>query len=765
MRTTNLLSLPQLLLLSGALVACGASGLETDLDSVEQAATIDGGTNTCPKVPKLSEFHLTARPWTPLNLSRTMYLDRAEAVVRNIMQYQDASGAIIDPDKKQEWQYSTPFFAAACAVLIDAGRYAKGSDVWNAGVNAMNKASLDFSKGVSSIPQYHGEFYIAPLATTYRLLASKVDAATASAWKTRLSVPVNTVLNGLTNNWRTYAMKGEWLRVKAGLVSESTAEPWEESSWDSPYADGGANPNSQWPRITHASSTDQFLYHDKSADPDTYAYESVARMNITAMLDEGYGGKSVCNMTDFSRKGGETAVKFLDPTGQGAANGRSGDHTWNDVVPGTVYERLAERYFRDGDLERAGRFRRAAMLTMQSEERFRRLDCADPVKNCPYSVTKNQFPSSAAVHYADYSAVTNYNGYMEYHLTESYQVRQTIIAEKPTWSEIGGYGFQTDTGLAGIFANAGGMHVQGALRGQVGSTVYNQWWTAEGIARFSRPGWDSRLGPSDGVRDPVTKIGITFAPTVQQSGVWNRLASIPTQYQATFSTSFVHPLLVRFKLVYKPSTSGGAPSGSPTFTENFVVVPDGVFTTLTASTGGAFGVTFPLLANDGASALTTAISGGIASVRYPTGTDEQNFIAVGASPVLTTEDLVRSGYGDLRAVRYEGTPNQTFVYPRTASDPSASSVRTSFVVTSDGFTSSIARVTAQTYVGRTSAGGKASSLDLNGDGTADVTFDKTCNFVLQLNQGVVIAAEADAAVKMTYAGKVTSLTAYSPVTL
>jgi hypothetical protein len=555
-------------------------------------------------------------------------------------------------------------------------------------------------------------------------------------------------------------MKGEWLRVKAGLVDQATAISWIEDSWNMPSNAA----NSQWPKISHASSTDLFLYHDKGVNPDTYAYDSAARLNITSMVDEGYPGASVCDMTDFAHKGGETAVKFLDPTGQGAANGRSGDHMWNDVVPGTVYERLAERYARNGDAERAGRFRRAAMLTLQSADRWRRRDCPDLATNCAYSVTKNQFPSSLRVRYADYSAVTNYNGYMQYHLTESHRIRKTNIAERPTWSEIGGYAFATDSGLAGVFVNAGGMHIQAATRGQRGSTAHGQWWTALGIARFSRPGWDSRLGPSDGYRDPSTKIGISFAPTVLRGLSWVRLASIPAEYEASFTQSFIHPLLVRFKLTYQPT--GSAQANSPTLIQDFIVTPDGVYSSLTSSHADPFGLTFPLLVNDGATALTMSMSGGIASVRYPASTDEQNFITVGTDTVLTADGApLRAGYGDQQAIRYQGTTNRSFVYPRTASDPPAASVPRSFVVTPDGFTSVLGRVSGNTYVGRTSAGGLADSLDLDGDGTPDVTFSKMCKFVLQLSNGVVTAVEADQAVDFTYARRTRALAAFTPVTL
>jgi hypothetical protein len=177
-------------------------------------------------------------------------------------------------------------------------------------------------------------------------------------------------------------------------------------------------------------------------------------------------------------------------------------------------------------------------------------------------------------------------------------------------------------------------------------------------------------------------------------------------------------------------------------------------------------VTYPLLVNDGKNPLTTSTSGGIASVHYTAGTDEQNFVTIGSGGTLTTDGSpLRSGYGDLQSIRYVGAPNQTFVYPRTSSDPTAASVRSSFVVTSDGFKSPLGTVTATTYVGRTSAGGQASSLDLNGDGTADVTFSTSCKFVLQLSAGAVKAVEADRAVTFTYKGASHTLAAFTPLTL
>jgi len=458
-------------------------------------------------------------------------------------------------------------------------------------------------------------------------------------------------------------------------------------------------------------------------------------------LEGGYNGPSKATMTTFTMKGGENAVKALDPTGQGAAGGRSGDHSWNDVVPGNVYERLANRYKAMGDDERAGRYRRAAMLVLRGTDRWMRPDGS-------YSTTKNQFDFTLQVHYADYSSRTQYNGSMMYHQAESYYEHATAIDEWPTWNEIGGYALVTDEPFAGVFANAGGMHVQVALRGQV-DLRFGIYWTTLGVTRFSRIDWDSRLGPSDGIRDENSQVALSFAPTFMQGANWVRLGAVPSQYRADYSATFVHPLLVRFALDYHPL----AGQTGPTFHEDFVVTPDGVLTTLTSSApAGQWGLTLPLLTNDGAGALVTGVAGNIASTRFSAGTDEQNFIALGPSPMLTMDGpVVRSGYGDLQSVRYveSGATHRTFVYPRNASEPAASAVRDSFMATANGFKTVLARVEGNTYVGRTSAGGEGTSLDIDGDGTADVHFDQSCKFVLQLDKGRVIAVEADRAVNFT----------------
>jgi hypothetical protein len=239
------------------------------------------------------------------------------------------------------------------------------------------------------------------------------------------------------------------------------------------------------------------------------------------------------------------------------------------------------------------------------------------------------------------------------------------------------------------------------------------------------------------------------------------LASVPGRYEGSFSTQFVHPLLVRCAIDYKPKSG----QSGPTFRNEFIITPDGILSTLTSSASN-YGVTWPILTYDGKTNLTTNYTSHIASVNFPGASDQQNYIALHSSPTISTSDATRrSAYGDLRPVRMVsgGSNNQTFIYPRSAADPSAESVRTSFNRSGNDFTTVLGRVKGNTYVGRTSAGGVGTSIDLDNDGVADATFSTSCGFILQLENGRVKAVEVDTSVTGVIQGQSVSLQGYKPV--
>lgn len=684
------------------------------------------------------KFHLTARPWNPLNIPKEEYLNKVESIVRGIVKFQNSNGAIIDPFDSTEKQYSTPYFAYALGSLLYSGR---ATDLLNQGIAAMNLATTDIAIGSSAIPDDHGEFFIAPLANAIPFYAPFVSSSQTDIWKQRLTKPIADIIKGRDHNWRTYAMKGEWYRAKNGYVNKDSAVKWIEDSWGS----------TQKTRFTN--NTWDF-YHDETSNPDTWAYESAARGNLISMIADGYDGPSKNEILNILETGGQTSLLMQDPSGQAPAGGRSGNHTWNDIVLANSFETLAEIAKNEGNGRLAGEYRHAAALGFQSIQRWKQIDGT-------YSVTKNQFDASNRIRFATYSFLTTYNGTLMFHIAENYFRHVSEIPEQPAPNEIGGYTIVTDSSLATAVANAGGMQMEVSLRGST-ELAYNLYWTSLGVVRFARTGWDSRIGPSDGVRETNKKYGVSFAPTFLENGNWLRLASIPDRYEAFFTTQFTNPLLVRCKVDYKPKPG----QTGPLFTNEFVITPDGILSILTSNSNN-FGITWPILSYDGATTLNTSFTSNIASTSFSQTTDQQNFIAIHSSPnIVTSENTRRSSYGDLLPVRMvsNDTSNVTFIYPRNPSDPSAESVRKSFSHAGSDFSSLVGRIKGNIYVGRTSAGGEGNAIDLDNDSISDITFDKTCGFVIQLNNGAVSKIETDKDVTANIHGQVINLQAYVPYT-
>lgn len=687
-----------------------------------------------------TRYHLTARPWKPLKTSRDAYLDPIEGICRFTIRHQNAQGAVIDPFLGREHQYSTPYFAFAVGVLVHAGR---ALDLLPYGIRAMDHATECLAGGRKSIPDDHGEFFLAPLTGAIELYRGKAPAGIIEIWRERLRVPLAQVLGGGLNNWQTYPMKGEWMRVRAGLAPADAARAFIAQAW--------------WENQRNRIVPDKWnLYHDRSSDPESHAVEAVGRGNLLALVNEGYDGPFAAEIRAAVERGTLTSLLFQDPSGQCPMNGRTDDHVFNDVLYQLAFEVMAERAVDQGKARLAAQYRRAALLSFQSIARWRR---ADPPWDGSFYITKNRFDPAERVGYQTASNYGNYNGAVMLHLAEAWLARRHEIAEQPAPVEIGGYSVTADWGFGSVFANAGGMQVAANLRGDA-TGRYEHYWTALGVSRMGRVGWDTRLGPSDGARDWTSKRGVSLGPTWKTAQGWVRLADLPATYRGAYDASFAHPLLVWFRLEYRTID----PNTGPRFQMEFTVTPDGVLITQTAYGTKESGLTLPLLENDG-KPLQSAVSATIASTRYPGGSDAQNFISLHPETALDRTDApVRSTYGWLRPVRLSppGTVTRVFVYPRGAGDPSAEEVRRSLRLGTDGFSSILGRVEGNLYVGRTSAGGVGSSIDLDNDGKLDATFPSDCGFILQLDHGRVTAIEADRDITAVVQGRTLPLRAFEP---
>jgi len=698
-----------------------------------------------PVAPELS-YHLTARPWKPLETPQAAYLDAVEDLCRFAAKHQNADGAFVDPLLQREHQYATPYFAFAVGLLVQEGR---AMDLLAKGVRAMDHATACMSKGPRAIPDGHGEFFLAPLAGALELYSKHVPADTMSQWRARLAGPLLDVIEGpgaRINNWRTYAMKGAWSRYRAGLAERDVAVSFIEDAWLH---------RTQRERI----AADRWaLYQDWSSDPQSHAVEAVGRGNLLGLLAAGYDGDSAPAMWGLVRCGTRTSLFLQDPSGQCPPNGRTDDHVFNDVLYQLLFETMAETLWQEKDPWQAGQYRRAALLSFSSIARWRRTE--EPWQGM-YSITKNHFDPAERVGYQPASNIGNYSGAVMYHLAEAYRIRQSDIPERPAPCEIGGYVLEMDARFGSAVANAGGMQLFANLRGDT-VPKYGTYWTPLGVVRFARMGWDSRLGPSDGVRDTRSREALTFGPAWKEArGRWVTLAQKAKDYQGTLRVDFVHPLLVRCTILYHSVTGVGGPS----FYHDFVITPDGVLATLHAPQEVECGVSLPILENDGRPLQVTR-SEAMISVSYAEGEDAQHFIVLGpGARIEEAGDPIRSSYGWLRPLRAraDGTPLRVFVYPSSPGDPAAHMVRDSITLTETGFRSVLGRVEGNTYVGRTAAGGAADGIDFDGDGQREVAWDAPCGFLLQRDGDRVNAAETGHAVTGAITGRRVSFESFTPL--
>ncbi len=577
-------------------------------------------------------YHLTARPWRPLAIPRAAYLEAVEDICR------------------RENLAPAPGFAFAVAVLAGEGRAA---DLIERGMAALDEGAARLAAPA-----------IAPLTGAFALFARHAAPERRARWEQRLKTPLARILEGEpphSGEWRTYAMKGEWLRARAGLADPAMARAFVERSW----IEGGRGGT----------------------------VDGAGRVNLLAMIAEGYDGNSAADIRACVEQATAASLLEQDPGGR------------NDALDLLAFELMAARA---RNAWTAGQYRRAAMLAFGGAAR--RWGAGDLMP-----------------------------------LAEAALVRRREIAERPAPGEAGGYAFAADSRF---IANAGGMQVVANLGGGADSST-------PGVMRFARAGWDSRLGHCGGFLDRATGRGVTFAPTWMEGGRWVRLAEVRERYRGAFQVLFVHPLLVRCAIEYAAAGAG------PVFRHEFVITPDGVLATLQTPAPVQYAVNWPL-PESGGEPVATSITANTAGARAADGEDEQCFIALASRPGLSAdEEPVRGPWWRLRPVRSRS--NITFIYPRSANDPPAEAVRASFRPSPQGFASVLGRVAGNLYVGRTSAGGEAKSLDIDGDGRPEVIFSAVCGFVAQLEKGRVTAIEADREVRAVVEGRRLTLAPFVPV--
>lgn len=555
-------------------------------------------------------WHLPARPWQPADFPERALLDQMERALRAMapLQYwnpedpKDANnGSIIDPFDKKEVQYGTPLFAFNVATLASRGRV---MDLIEPAARAMDRSTRDITDGRAN--DYHGEFFCAPMVKAIRMLEkldhSAITPGRVAGWKQRMKTGRRAFMDlRVKQNWRTFAMKGEWLRQQDGYIDD--AVPWMEACWTE-AAEGGQRERFRRDLDQHKLTPHFFLYHDDTADPETFAYNGATTANLLDSLESGYNGPSADEMRGIISRNLRASLLMMGGSGEAPGGGRTGEHIWGDSIYANAFAHMAEISLREGNKHLAGQYRRAVNLLLESHSRFQQ-------ENGWFSITKNQFHPSLKNRYASWSGIANYEGFTLACCAETLLATKSSIHEQATPAEIGGYAMRLDPEFASVFLNAGGMQAQLCTRGET-DNYGNVQWHALGITRFSRSGWDGRLGPGAGHVNSDFSDGFSFSPAFLEDGVWKRVCLEPRRFEGRFTPEFVHPLLVRGNFAITPVAGQRGPS----FDMRLTLTPDGALID-TTSGAGDFGVIWPLLEFDGRTVLDRWISPAIASTSYP----------------------------------------------------------------------------------------------------------------------------------------------------
>ena len=421
--------------------------------------------------------------------SRSDYLDMIERQVRVFRECQDNSGRIIDPVKKEEKYYSTPCYAHSVAAWAASG-YTKDKNLIESGMLAMDVVTEDMAKNWSA--GGHGDFYTWPVMFAYDLFKGIANEERQARWKKNLAAmdpkKFYSAYQRATGNWNIVNTAGEFLRFKENLTTSN-------------YVDTCL-------KYQYRNFTDYGMFTE-----GPMPYDLFPRHYICGMLASGYKGAYYHQYRLQSSKGAWMSMFLQSPFGELPTGHRSSHHIWNEAEQCVVFEIFASEYAKRGEKEKAGAFKRAAMLSLGNIKSWIRPDGSG-------YIVKNKYPIEDQYGYEGYSVHACYNMLAMSMLAQAWQFSNDRIKEKAAPADLGGYVVSIHKPLHKVIASAGQTYVEYDTRGD---QIYNP----TGILRIHIKGSHPQLGPSDGCASRYSgkDVSIATGPSWQISdGTWTSLA-------------------------------------------------------------------------------------------------------------------------------------------------------------------------------------------------------------------------------------------------
>ena len=535
-----------------------------------------------PTADLLASFDGTgAIGFSDTGLTRGDYLTLIASGIDFWRTHQNASGAIIDPYRGSETQYSTPAFANAAAVLVV---YAGRTDLLEPAAKAMDWAAYRLS--INAAADGHDDFYPGMLANAYRLLEPLVPSTRSAGWASDLGYDPFSIYDYAPGsfNWTVVASCGDALLQLLGIRPA-----------DNPYV------SVCWSAQGRHFTSPYGLYEE-----GPMAYDHFPRIWFEDAIAQGYDGPYTDEVSEAMDRAAIASLFMQSSQGELPAGGRSAHHQWNEAQQCVTFEIYAGKAEAAGDLVLAAAYKRAAHLSLASMLRWVNEDGA-------MQVVKNWVAPAARHGYEGYSYYSQYNILPLAMLSIAYEhaASSEDIAEGPAPADTGGFMFELE-GLHKVFANAGGTYVEI-------DTSADHHYDATGLIRIHQKGVSPQLGPSDSLLsgasyhspDPssdITGVGIAW----YADGAWRTLGTRGDDITSVAVTPIEQTTT---QVVFEVTYSGAAMPGVTSITERYTVTPSGVeLTTELAGYTGPLRYLWPVLSNDGRTTSTIAVNSNRVSV-------------------------------------------------------------------------------------------------------------------------------------------------------
>ncbi|WP_342553868.1 glycosyl hydrolase [Paenibacillus sp. FSL R7-0652] len=440
------------------------------------------------------------------NIERKLTL--VKQIVCAYKKHQHGDGAIIDPYSGTERYYSTPAYAMAAAVLVDAGHM----ELLDSASNALSQSIDAVVKG--SAPDNHPDFYPVLMMRAYMLLKPHLPEQ-AAIWAEALKTihPEQDYVFTMTRmnnpnrmiNWNAIMISGEYLRWSEQLASEDTA-------WMDCYLEAY-----HLPRFTALG-----LYQDGPLDRPNcpFSYDIATRYHLGVMLDAGYEGAVADALREKLRSGAFSTLLMLSPLGEIPPRGRSSQHQWNEAAAAYVCSLHASLAMQAGDSVLAGAFARAADRCFEAVERWLMPDGR-------LKIVRNEYAPEKRHGYEIYTNHTCYNLWTAAALAHAcLRDPGEDIIQYSLPSEIGSRVLQADGWFETVLASVPGQQL-------VLHTALNDPYTIPGLVRIQHAELPGLIGPSaashvqagftefaEGIVQPLS-----YCPAWKTAdGIWHSLA-------------------------------------------------------------------------------------------------------------------------------------------------------------------------------------------------------------------------------------------------